>query len=84
MLEKSLEAIVKLTEEVSELKRLLIEKQEQPQAEQFLTLKEAAEILRLAVSTVYSKVYRGGELPVMKRGNRLYFLRTELMDYING
>lgn len=81
MLEKSLEAIVKLTEEVSELKRLLIEKQEQPQAEQFLTLKEAAEILRLAVSTVYSKVHRG-ELPVMKRGNRLYFLRTELMDYI--
>ena len=36
MLEKSLEAIVKLTEEVSELKRLLIEKQEQPQAEQRL------------------------------------------------
>jgi len=38
MLEKSLEAIVKLTEEVSELKRLLIEKQEQPQAEQFLRI----------------------------------------------
>lgn len=81
--EKLPEAVAKLTEEVSELKRLLIEKQEQPQAEpeQFLTIKEAAEILCLAVPTVYSKVHRG-ELPVMKRGNRLYFLRTELMDYI--
>ena len=78
------EAVTMLIKEVSELKSLLIEKQEQPttdQPEQFLTIQEAAEFLRLSVPTLYSKVSKG-ELPVMKRGKRLYFSRTELMEYI--
>lgn len=73
-----------LTKEVSELKRLLIEKQEQPtndQPEQLLTIQEAAEFLSLTVPTMYSKVSKG-ELPVMKRSKRLYFSRTELLDYL--
>ena len=80
------EAATKLSEEVSELKRLLIEKQEQPgtdQTEQFLTVQEAAEYLNLAVPTMYCKTMRG-ELPVMKQGKRLYFSRTELMEYIKA
>jgi len=77
------EAVTMLTKEVSELKRLLIEKQEQPtdQPEQLLTIQEAAEFLSLAVPTMYSKVSKG-ELPVMKRSKRLYFSRTELLEYI--
>ena len=51
------------------------------QPEQLLTIQEAAEFLRLTVPTMYSKVSKG-ELPVMKRGKRLYFSRTELMEYI--
>src|SRR5690554_1232725 len=77
-------AVTMLTKEVSELKRLLIEKQEQPptqQPEQLLTIQEAAEFLSLAVPTMYSKVSKG-ELPVMKQGKRLYFSRTELLDYL--
>jgi excisionase family DNA binding protein len=57
---------------------------EQPTAEppeQLLTVQEAAEFLRLTVPTMYSKVSKG-ELPVMKRGKRLYFSRTELMEYV--
>ena len=57
---------------------------EQPptdQPEQFLTIREAAEFLSLAVPTMYSKVSKG-ELPVMKRSKRLYFSRTELLDYL--
>jgi excisionase family DNA binding protein len=57
---------------------------EQPtteQPEQLLTIQEAAEFLSLTVPTMYSKVSKG-ELPVMKRGKRLYFSRTELMEYI--
>jgi len=51
------------------------------QPEQLLTIQEAAEFLSLAVPTIYSKVSKG-ELPVMKRSKRLYFSRTELLEYI--
>lgn len=57
---------------------------EQPttdQTEQFLTIQEAAEFLSLTVPTMYSKVSKA-ELPVMKRSKRLYFSRTELMEYL--
>ena len=77
-------AVTMLTKEVSELKRLLIEKQGQPtteQPEQLLTVQEAAKFLKLTVTTIYSKVSRN-ELPVMKRSKRLYFSSTELMDYL--
>lgn len=53
------------------------------QPEQLLTIQEAAEFLSLTVPTMYSKVSKG-ELPVMKRSKRLYFSRTELMEYIKG
>lgn len=51
------------------------------QPEQLLSIQQAAEFLSLSVPTLYSKVSRG-ELPVMKRSKRLYFSRTELMEYI--
>lgn len=51
--------------------------------EQLLTVQEAAQFLNLRVPTVYSKVSKG-ELPVMKRGKRLYFSNTELMEYLKG
>lgn len=51
------------------------------QPEQLLTIQEAAEFLSLTVPTMYSKVSKG-ELPVMKRSKRLYFSRTELLEYI--
>lgn len=77
-------AVTMLTKEVSELKCLLIEKQEQPPTnvpEQVLTVQQAAEFLNLTVPTIYSKVSKG-ELPVMKRSKRLYFSSTELMEYL--
>lgn len=79
-------AVTMLTKEVSELKRLLIEKQEQQpteQPEQLLTVQEAAQFLNLTVPTIYSKVSKG-ELPVMKRSKRLYFSSTELMEYLKA
>jgi len=51
------------------------------QPEQLLTIQEAAQFLNLTVPTIYSKVSKG-ELPVMKRSKRLYFSRTELLDYL--
>ena len=53
------------------------------QPEQLLTIQEAAEFLSLTVPTMYSKVSKG-ELPVMKRSKRLYFSRTELLEYVKA
>tara|TARA_R110002167_G_scaffold312948_4_gene518640 strand:- start:5172 stop:5525 length:354 start_codon:yes stop_codon:yes gene_type:complete len=78
-------AVTMLTKEVIELKRLLIEKQEQTlteQPEQLLTIDEVAELLHLTKPTVYSK-HSKGELPgVCKRGKRLYFQRDIIINWV--
>lgn len=77
-------AVTMLTKEISELKRLLIEKQEQTpteQPDQLLTIQQTADFLSLAVPTIYTMVSRG-EIPVMKRSKRLYFSRIELINYL--
>lgn len=77
-------AVTMLTNEISELKRLFLEKSDQQQTEKpekLLTVQEAAQFLNLSVPTIYSKVSKR-ELPVMKRGKRLYFSSTELMEYV--
>ena len=82
-LENLPKAVNQLAYDVSEIKRLLLEKSNttQPAAEpELLTIDEAAKFLNLSKPTLYSKASRG-ELPYMKRG-RLYFSRLELMKYI--
>jgi len=79
-------AVTMLTNEVSELKRLLIEQSNQQpteKPEQLLTIQEAAQFLNLAVPTIYTKVSKR-EIPVMKQGKRLYFSSTQLMEYIKN
>lgn len=51
--------------------------------EALLTIQQAANLLNLTVPTMYSKVSKG-ELPVMKRSKRLYFSRTELLEYLKA
>lgn len=76
------EAVSILTKKVSELTRLITEKQQTTEnPERLLTVQETADFLSLSVPTIYSKVSRG-ELPVMKRGKRLYFSSTELLEYL--
>src|SRR5690554_2759823 len=48
-----------------------------------LTIEQAAEFLHLSKPTIYSKCSRN-ELPYMKRGKRLYFLREQLMEYVKA
>ena len=77
-------AVNQLCEKLDIIERLLrANKSQQPNevTEQLLTVEEAAEFLKLAVPTIYSKVSKR-ELPVMKRGKRLYFSSTELMAYL--
>ena len=56
-----------------------------PQTDQkeLLSMKEAAKFLGLSTATIYSKVSRR-ELPCMKQNNRLYFMQSELLDYLKA
>ena len=55
--------------------------QSQPVAEKFLTINQAAEYLHLALPTVYAMVHRR-EIVFHKRGKRLYFLESDLQNFI--
>ena len=82
--EKLPEAVTMLRKEIGELKSLIIESRAETNSEQtekLLTVDEAAEFLSLTVPTIYSKVSKR-ELPFMKRGKRLYFSSSELMEYL--
>ena len=73
---------------LSNIENLLLDLKHKPekaehktQPEQLLTIQQASEFLNLSVHTIYSKVSKN-ELPYMKRSKRLYFSRTELLDYL--
>jgi excisionase family DNA binding protein len=48
-----------------------------------LTVKEAAKLLSLSVPTIYGLVSRS-QLPCLKKGKRLYFLKQELLNWIKS
>jgi excisionase family DNA binding protein len=52
-------------------------------SECFLNIHEASAVLNLSVPTIYSKVSKR-ELPVMKRGKKLYFSNKELAAYLKA
>ncbi|TDN99987.1 helix-turn-helix domain-containing protein [Sunxiuqinia elliptica] len=79
-------AVSQLSEKLDRLEKLFTQKQEFPtveQPEQLFSIDQAAEFLNLSKPTLYSKVSRK-EIPYMKRSKRLYFSRTELMDYLKA
>lgn len=79
-------AVSQLAAKLENIERLLLSRKEQQpkeQLEQLLTVEQAADYLNLSVPTIYGKVSKG-ELPVMKRGKRLYFSKTELLDYLKA
>lgn len=51
--------------------------------DELLTVQQAAAFLKLAVATIYAMVQRK-ELPVCKRGGRLYFSKAELIEYVKS
>lgn len=75
--------VSKLFDKVSNIERLLLEKKSEPQPDpgKPLNIRQAAELLGLAVPTLYSKVSRG-EIPCWKSGKRLLFSHTVLMEYL--
>jgi predicted DNA-binding transcriptional regulator AlpA len=77
-------AVCSLFEKLESIERLLIkEKPQLSDKDNLLTIKEAGSFLNLSIATIYSKVSRR-ELPCLKQNNRLYFIESELMDYLKS
>jgi excisionase family DNA binding protein len=76
-------AVTELSQEIREIKQILLNRSNENLVEQdqIFTIKQAAYFLKLSVPTLYSKVQRA-EIPVSKKGKRLYFSRIELEQWI--
>jgi hypothetical protein len=55
----------------------------QNEPDQLLTIKQAGELLKLSVATLYGYVHRA-EIPVCKKQKRLYFSKQELTSWIKN
>ena len=77
------QAVSQLYDKLETIEQLLLSlsNDSQPESDTLLTIKQAAEILHLSVPTVYGLVQRS-EVPVCKRGKRLYFSKQELTSWI--
>ena len=73
-------AISLLIREVNSLKLALQAEPTEP-ADQLLTVDQAAAFLTLAKPTIYAMLSRG-ELPNLKRGKRVYFEKSALLNYL--
>ena len=76
-------AVTELSQEIKEIKQILLNRSNENTVEQdqILTVKQAAYFLKLSVPTLYGYVQRA-EIPVSKKGKRLYFSRKELEEWI--
>jgi len=54
-----------------------------PDPDEFLTVKETAVFLKLSVPTVYTLISKG-QLPVLKKSQRCYFLKLDLVNYLKS
>ncbi len=75
-------AVSQLLREVASIKATLENKHPEP-ADQLLTVDQAAEFLTLAKPTIYAMLSKG-KLPNLKRGKRVYFHKSQLLEYLNA
>lgn len=78
-------AVAELYHKLTNIERLLQEKNHSchTREDKLLSVTEAASLLDLSVPTIYSYVHRQ-EIPVNKRGKRLYFSKQELTQWVKS
>lgn len=78
-------AVSNLAFEISEIKQLLLQRENSPtsEPETLLTVQDAAKFLSLSVPTIYGLISKR-ELPVIKRSKRCYFSNIELLEYMKA
>jgi excisionase family DNA binding protein len=78
-------AFSELSNDVSEIKRLLLEKHSasQPDPDRWFDVLELCEYLRISKQTAYDKVHKR-EIPCNKQGKKLRFLKSEIDAWIKS
>jgi excisionase family DNA binding protein len=77
-------AVSELLEKVSKIEDILIhDHPDETNANCLFSIKQASAFLNLSISTIYGKVCRR-EIPVSKQGKKLYFDKTELLNWIKA
>jgi len=80
--EQTQQDVFEVKNDLKELKALLLQKAEpQPDIETPIQLDEVVPITGLTKPTLYGYVQRN-EIPYHKKGNRLYFFKSEIIDWI--
>lgn len=77
------EAVALLLTKVENIELMLAERGIEPAKDELFDVAEAAAFLKMAIATVYSKVCRR-ELPVNKKGRRIYFYKAELDEWVRN
>lgn len=74
--------VANLTNEVKELKALILQKaQSHFDVETPINIKDVSKLTELSIPTLYGYVQRN-EIPYYKKGNRLKFFKSEIIDWI--
>lgn len=74
--------ITVLAEKISEnVKRSLKEQTENKEEETFIDVEGVAKLLQLSKQTIYGLVNQK-KIPFHKRGKKLYFLKTEIIQWV--
>jgi excisionase family DNA binding protein len=77
-------AISELLEKVSKIEDILShDHHDETDVDSLFSIKQASAFLNLSISTIYGKVCRR-EIPVSKQGKKLYFNKTELLEWIRS
>jgi excisionase family DNA binding protein len=77
-------AVSELLEKVSKIEDILShDHPAETDADSLFSIKQASAFLNLSICTIYRKVCRR-EIPVSKQGKKLYFNKTELLDWIRA
>jgi hypothetical protein len=73
-------AVSELLEKVSKIEDILNQEHDNHvNSDSLFSIQQASIFLNLSISTIYGKVCRR-EIPVSKRGKRLYFNKAELLE----
>ena len=77
------QVVQELNSKIDNITMLLLSAKPEDKQNDLQVISEAAKFLNLSIATLYSKVSKK-EIPYMKQGNRLYFSKAELVDYIKS
>ena len=75
--------VARLSGEINEIKKLLLQKEPSQNLDRLLNVEECAQLLSICVPTLYSYT-QNNKIPYSKKGKRLMFLKSEILDWVKS